>query len=94
MRLFLTNHSELIIENNRTLAVTVIVEKCWETRAIAEMCLARSDGSAQRLYSMSTQILEERKGKIAVRLGIWDFGRFPRDYKILLGESPSETLRE
>jgi len=25
------------------------------------MCLARSDGSAQRFYSMSSQILEERK---------------------------------
>jgi len=31
-------------------------------RAVAEMCLARSDGSAQRFYSMSSQILEERKG--------------------------------
>jgi Fic family protein len=31
-------------------------------RAIAEMCLARSDGSAQRFYSMSSQILEERNG--------------------------------
>jgi Fic family protein len=31
-------------------------------RAIAEMCLARSDGSAHRFYSMSSQILEERKG--------------------------------
>ena len=31
-------------------------------RAIAEMCLARSDGSEQRFYSMSSQILEERKG--------------------------------
>jgi Fic family protein len=31
-------------------------------RAIAEMCLTRSDGSAQRFYSMSSQILEERKG--------------------------------
>jgi Fic family protein len=31
-------------------------------RAISEMCLARSDGSAQRFYSMSSQILEERKG--------------------------------
>jgi Fic family protein len=31
-------------------------------RAIAEMCLARSDGSSQRFYSMSSQILEERKG--------------------------------
>src|SRR5882762_9143880 len=31
-------------------------------RAIAEMCLARSDSSAQRFYSMSSQILEERKG--------------------------------
>jgi Fic family protein len=30
-------------------------------RAIAEMCLARSDGSEQRFYSMSAQILEERK---------------------------------
>lgn len=30
-------------------------------RAIAEMCLARSDGSAQRFYGMSTQILEERR---------------------------------
>jgi Fic family protein len=30
-------------------------------RAIAEMCLARSDGSAQRFYSMSSQILEEQK---------------------------------
>ena len=29
-------------------------------RAIAEMCLARSDGSRQRFYSMSAQILEER----------------------------------
>ena len=29
-------------------------------RAIAEMCLARSDGSAQRFYSMSSQIFEER----------------------------------
>jgi len=30
-------------------------------RAVAEMCLARSDGSVQRFYSMSTQILEERR---------------------------------
>ena len=30
-------------------------------RAITEMCLARSDGSEQRFYSMSSQILEERK---------------------------------
>ena len=35
-------------------------------RAIAEMCLARSDGSAQRFYSMSSQILEERKGYYGV----------------------------
>ena len=31
-------------------------------RAIAEMCLARSDRSAQRFYSMSSQVLEDRKG--------------------------------
>jgi Fic family protein len=30
-------------------------------RAIAEMCLARSDGSAQRFYTLSSQILKERK---------------------------------
>lgn len=30
-------------------------------RAIAELCLASSDRSAQRFYSMSSQILEERK---------------------------------
>src|ERR1700676_82331 len=30
-------------------------------RAIAEMCLARSDGSPQRFCSMSSQILEERR---------------------------------
>jgi Fic family protein len=30
-------------------------------RAIAEKCLARSDSSAQRFYSMSPQILDERK---------------------------------
>ena len=30
-------------------------------RALAEMCLARSDQSAQRFYSMSSQILDERK---------------------------------
>ena len=30
-------------------------------RAIAELCLARSDRSVQRFYSMSSQILEERQ---------------------------------
>ena len=30
------------------------------TRAISGLCLARSDGSQQRFYSMSSQILEER----------------------------------
>jgi Fic family protein len=32
------------------------------TRAISELCLARSDNSEQRFYSMSSQILEERQG--------------------------------
>ena len=31
------------------------------TRAIAEMCLARSEGTSQRFYSMSSQIMAERK---------------------------------
>lgn len=31
------------------------------TRAISELCLARSDNSQQRFYSMSSQILAERK---------------------------------
>lgn len=30
-------------------------------RAIAEMCLARSEGMPQRFYSMSSQIMQERK---------------------------------
>jgi Fic family protein len=30
-------------------------------RAITDLCLARSEGSAQRFYSMSTQIRQERK---------------------------------
>jgi AraC-like DNA-binding protein len=32
--------------------------------------------------------------QIAVRLGIWEFGRFARDYRILFGERPSETLHK
>lgn len=35
-------------------------------RAIGEMCLARSEGSAERFYSMSSQILEERKSYYAI----------------------------
>jgi Fic family protein len=35
-------------------------------RAIAETCLARSDDSAQRFYSMSSRILVERKGYYAI----------------------------
>jgi AraC-like DNA-binding protein len=31
---------------------------------------------------------------IAVRLGIWEFGRFSHDYKALFGELPSQTLRK
>jgi AraC family transcriptional regulator, ethanolamine operon transcriptional activator len=31
---------------------------------------------------------------VAVGLGIWEFGRFSRDYKVLFGELPSETLRK
>lgn len=30
---------------------------------------------------------------VAVGLGIWEFGRFARDYKMLFGECPSDTLR-
>jgi AraC family ethanolamine operon transcriptional activator len=31
---------------------------------------------------------------IAVGLGVWEFGRFSRDYKMLFDELPSETLRK
>ena len=31
--------------------------------------------------------------EIATRFGVWQFGRFARDYRVLFGELPSETLR-
>lgn len=31
--------------------------------------------------------------EVAARLGIWEWGRFARDYRQLFGELPSETLR-
>ena len=30
--------------------------------------------------------------EIATRFGVWEFGRFARDYRLLFGEYPSETL--
>lgn len=34
-----------------------------------------------------------RISEVAARLGIWEWGRFSRDYRRLFGELPSETLR-
>jgi len=31
---------------------------------------------------------------IATELGVWQFGRMARDYRVLFGELPSETLRK
>ncbi len=30
--------------------------------------------------------------EMATRFGVWEFGRFARDYRLLFGEYPSETL--
>lgn len=34
-----------------------------------------------------------RVSEVAARLGIWEWGRFSRDYRCLFGELPSDTLR-
>lgn len=34
-----------------------------------------------------------RVTEVASRLGIWEWGRFARDYRVIYGELPSETLR-
>lgn len=31
--------------------------------------------------------------EIATRFGVWDFGHFAHDYRVLFGELPSDTLR-
>lgn len=38
--------------------------------------------------------LETTVSEIAARFGFFEFGRFARDYQLIFGECPSETLRQ
>lgn len=49
--------------------------------------------NAARTALLSAKIGSARVSDIAARLGVWEWGRFSRDYRQLFGELPSETLR-
>jgi len=39
-----------------------------------------------------TPLYGGRRSRLATQFGIWELGRFAREYQILFGELPSSTL--
>jgi len=58
-------------------------------RCFVRVCTLNAARSALRLAEQG----DVKVSEIAARLGIWEWGRFSRDYRMLFGELPSETLR-
>jgi AraC family ethanolamine operon transcriptional activator len=49
--------------------------------------------NAARRELLQANSNETRVTDVAAKLGIWEWGRFARDYRALFGELPSQTLR-
>jgi hypothetical protein len=62
-------------------------------RVIEGICHAGAFNGLLR-HTVHHTRLGDASTQIAVRLGIWEFGRFFRDYRLVVGERSSETLRK